>query len=116
VPQTPAALVVDGVDLGASVTSAIDSLKTSLGGIADAATAQAALPKLQEASGALEKVSGMTAKLSAEQKTALAALIAAALPVLNPLFDKVLAIQGVSDIAKPVIDSIKAQLDQLAKA
>ena len=113
---TAASLTVDGVDLGASVTTAIDGLKTSLEGITDAATAQAALPKLQEATGALEKVNGMAGKLQAEQKSALAALITAALPVINPLIDKVLAIPGVSDIAKPAIDSLRAQLDALAKA
>ena len=118
-PSTPApatSLTVDGVDLGASVTSAIDGLKTSLEGITDATTAQAALPKLQEATEALDKVSGVTGKLSAEQKTGLAALIAAALPALNPLFDKVLAIPGVSEIAKPAIDAIRTKLDAMVKA
>ena len=91
-------------------------MKASLGGITDATTAQAALPKLQEATGALEKVSGMTGKLQAEQKSALAALITAALPVINPLIDKVLAIPVVSDILKPAVDGLRAQLDALAKA
>jgi hypothetical protein len=111
-----ASLTVDGVDLGASIKTAVDGLKTSLEGITDAATAQAALPKLQEASGALEKVNGMAGKLQAEQKSALAALITAALPVINPLLDKALAIPGVSDIIKPAVDSVRAQLDALAKA
>ena len=96
-PATRAAanLTVDGVDLGASVTCAIDGLKASSKGITDAATAKAALPKLQDATSALEKVNGMTGKLQAEQKSALAALIAAALPVINPLIDKVLAIWSI---------------------
>lgn len=109
-------LTVDGVDLGASVTSAIDGLKASLEGITDAATAQAALPKLQEATSALEKINSAAGTLQAEQKSALAALITAALPVINPLIDKILAIPGVSEIAKPAIDSLRAQLDALAKA
>jgi hypothetical protein len=49
------------------------------------------------------------------QKSALAALITAVLPVINPLIDKVLAIPGVSGIAKPAIDSLRVQLDALAK-
>ena len=113
---TAASLTVDGVDLGASVTSAIDGLKASLEGITDATTAQAALPKLQEATSALEKVNGMAGKLQAEQKSALAALITAALPVINPLIDKVLAIPVVSDILKPAVDGLRTQLDALAKA
>ena len=113
---TAANLTVDGVDLGASVTSALDGLKASLGSITDATTAQAALPKLQEATSALEKVNGKAGKLDTEQKSALAALITAALPVINPLIDKVLAIPVVSDILKPAVDGLRAQLDALAKA
>ena len=115
-PGAAASLTVDGIDLGASVTTAIDGLKASLEGITDATTAQAALPKLHEATGALEKVKGLAGKLQAEQKTALAALITAALPVINPLIDKVLAIPVVSDVLKPAIDSLRTQLDALAKA
>ena len=56
------------------------------------------------------------ASFSRNRSRRLAALITAALPVINPLIDKVLAIPGVSDIAKPAIDSLRAQLDALAKA
>jgi hypothetical protein len=114
-PET-VGLVVDGVDIGTSVTSTIDSVKTTLEGITDSTTAQTALPKLEEASGDLEEVSGVVVKLSAEQKTALAGQINVARPLLDPLFDKVLAIPGVADIAKPAIDGLKAKFDALAKA
>ena len=67
------------------------------------------------ATGALEKVSGIQAS-SRRQKSALAALITAALPVINPLIDKVLAIPGpVSDILKPAVDGLRTQLAALAK-
>lgn len=116
-PATPpaASLTVDGVDLGSSVTTAIDGLKATLEGITDAATAQTALPKLQEANATLGEIGGSVGKLQAEQKTAFAALVAAALPAINALFDKVLAIPGVSDVVKPAIDPLRAQLDTLAK-
>lgn len=66
----------------------------------------AARTKLQEADAQLTKVNDLAAKLSPEQKKALASLLAAALPTLNQLFDKVLARPGVRDIAKPVIDGV----------
>jgi hypothetical protein len=109
-------LTIDGVDLGASVTAAIDDLKASLQGITDKATAEAALPKLQETTTALDEVSIKADKLSAEQKTGVASLVTAALPIVNPLFDSVLAIPGVSEIAKPAIDGLRMKLDQLANA
>lgn len=106
-------LMVDGVDVGKQVTTALDGLKTALGGITDVASAQAALPKLQETVTAIDGVTGMMAKLSAEQKTGLAALVTAALPAIKEVANKVLAIQGVGDVAKPVIDSVIAKLEAL---
>src|SRR5262245_53794285 len=55
-------LMVDGVDIGASVTSTIDNVKTTLESVTDSATAKSALPKLEEATTALDKVSGSVDK------------------------------------------------------
>jgi hypothetical protein len=111
-----ASLMVEGVDLGATVTSTIDRLKASLEGVTDTSTAEAALPKLEEATKALDEVSEMAGKLSEKQRIELAALIAAALPTLNPLFEKLLAIPSVSRIAKPSIDALRTELDALVTA
>ncbi len=108
-------LMVDGVDVAKQVTSTLDGLKTSLGDITDAATAQTALPKLQEAVAAIDGISGMLDKFSSGQKTALAAFIAAALPTIKEMADKVLQIEGVGEVAKPVIDSLIAKLETLSK-
>jgi hypothetical protein len=108
-------MMLDGVDIGKQVTTVLDGLKTSLSGITDVATAQAALPKLQEAVAAIDGVSGMLGKLSAGQKSALAALVTTALPTIKDAATKVLAIQGVGDVAKPVVDSLLAKLEALAK-
>ena len=51
-------MMLDGVDIGKQVTTVLDGLK-SLSGITDVATAQAALPKLQEAVTAIDGVSGI---------------------------------------------------------
>jgi len=63
----------------------------------------------------IDGISGLVGKLSAEQKTALAALVSAALPALKEAANKVLAIQGVGDLAKPVVDSLIAKIEALAK-
>lgn len=114
-PPALTEMLVDGVDVGKQVTTALDGLKGVLGGISDTATAEVALPKLQEAVTAIDGISGMAAKLPADQKTALAALIAASLPAIKEAANKVLAIQGVGDLAKPVVDSLLAKLEALAK-
>jgi hypothetical protein len=108
-------IVVDGVDVGKQVTTALDNLKGVLSGITDTATAQSALPNLQEAVTSIDGVSGMVAKLSAEQKSVLAAIVAAALPAIKEAADKVVAIQGVGELAKPILDGLLAKLESLAK-
>ncbi|MET0483578.1 MAG: DUF937 domain-containing protein [Aestuariivirgaceae bacterium] len=112
----PAPAPTTTADPTTQATSAIDTLKAALEGITDSESAKAALPKLQDADGQLGALGNLLATLSPDQKKALAAAIMAALPALNPLFDKVLAIPGVADIAKPVIDGLRAKLDQLSKA
>lgn len=109
-------LTIDGVDIGAQVTSVFDGLKTTLGGITDAASAQAALPKLQEAVKTVDGMSGVIGKLSAAQKTAFGALITAALPVLKELVGKVVAIPGVGDVVKPTLDDLVGKIEAMAKA
>jgi hypothetical protein len=106
--------MIDGVDVGKQVTGAIDGLKGALAGITDAASAQAALPKLQETTTVLDGVSGMLPKFAPEQKSALAALISAALPALKEAATRVLAIPGVSDVAKPAVDGVITKLEALA--
>ena len=107
-------LTVGGVDIGQQVKDGMAGLQTTLTGITDTASATAALPKLEEISGGFDKVSGTAGQLSAEQKAALSALVGPMMPTLNGLFDKVLAIPGVSDILKPTIDALKAKLAGLS--
>jgi hypothetical protein len=112
---TPAvqSLVVGGLDIGKQVTDSISSLRTTLGGITDAASAQAALPKLQEVTTQIDKVDNMIGQLSAEQRQSLVGLVNSLMPALNQLFDKVLAIPGVAEVLKPAIDSLKTKLAAL---
>jgi hypothetical protein len=106
--------MVSALDINKQVTDNLTSLRTTLGGITDAASAQAALPKLQEVAAQIDKVDGLSKQLSAEQRKSLAGLVNPVMPTLNQLFDKVLAIPGVSDELKPAVDALKAKLAVLA--
>jgi len=107
---TVQSLTVGGLDVGKQVTDSISSLRTTLAGITDATSAQAALPKLQNATAQVDKVSGMIGQMSEGQRKALAGLVNPVMSTLNQLFDKVLAIPGVAEIIKPTIDTLKAKL------
>ena len=111
---TAQSLTVGGLDIGKQVTDSITNLRTTLAGITDAASAQAALPRLREVTAQVDKVGGMVGQLSAEQRKVLAGLVNPMMPTLNQLFDKVLAIPGVAEVLKPTIDALKAKLAALA--
>ena len=104
VGAAPADLTIGGVNLANQVNSSMGALKSVLPGITDAATAQAALPKLREATAQLNEIANMATNLNPERKSALAKLITAAAPAINQMCDKVLAMPGVGDVAKPTID------------
>jgi hypothetical protein len=109
-------LNVGGVNLVNQVNSSVGSLRTALAGITDATSAEAALPKIREATSELDRVGSLSANLAPEGKSALAKLIAGAMPTINELCDKVLATPGVGPVAKPAIDELRGKLDTLARA
>src|SRR5262249_45586795 len=109
VPTIPS-LTVGGLDIRKELTDSITNLRTALGGITDAASARAALPKLQEVTDRIDKVDGLLGQLSPEQRKVLAGVVNPLLPSLNQLFDKVLAIPGVEELLKPTIDALRAKL------
>ena len=100
-------------DLGKQITNSITSLRTTLDGITDVATARAALPKVQEAASQIDKSGGEVGQLSADQRKLVAGLINPLMPAFNQLCDKVLAIPGVAEVLKPSVDAVKAKLTTL---
>jgi hypothetical protein len=114
--MAPSDLTIGGVNLANRVDSSVDTLKSVLPTITDTASAEAALPKLRDATTQLNDVSNLAAKLSPEGRSTLARMIAAAMPTLNQMCDKVLATPGVGDIARPAITDLRGKLDTLSRA
>ena len=112
----PSNLTIGGVNLANQVNSSVGSVRSALETIKDAASAEAAVPKLREATTQLNEVGNLATRLTPEGKSALAKLIAAATPTINQMCDKVLATPGVGDIAKPAIDELRVKLDTLSRA
>ena len=112
----PTDLTVGGMNLANQINSSVSSIGAVLPGITDAASAEAAVPKLKEAAAQLNEVSSRATQLSAEGKSTLVKLIVAATPTINQMCDKVLATPGAGDIAKPAIDELRGKLDALARS
>jgi hypothetical protein len=109
-------LTVGGVNLASQVNSSLGALKSVLPGITDTATAQAALPKLRQATAQLNEVAAMATNLNPERKSALAKMVTAAAPSINQMCDKVLATPGVGDVARPAIDELRRKIDTLSRS
>ncbi len=107
-------IMVGGVDIGKQLGDNFSNLRTSLAGITDVESARAALPKLQDATAAIEKVNGMVPQLSAEQRLSVSGLVTPAMAAINQMFEKVLAIPGVGDVLKPTVDNLKTKLADLS--
>jgi hypothetical protein len=103
-------LVVGDVDVGQQVTGVFESATATLNGITDAASAEAAVPKLNELNDSLGKLGGLVDQLPAEGKSALAELVSGSLSGLETLIAKVNKIPGAGDVIKPVADSMLEKL------
>jgi hypothetical protein len=106
--------MVGGVDVSKQVTDGIANLRSTLAGVTDAASAEAALPKLRNITAQIDQVDELIGRMTPEQRKLLAGIVSRLMPTLNQLFDKVLAIPGVSEVLKPTIDLIKAKLAMLS--
>ena len=107
------AVAVETPNLGKQITDNITSLRTTLDGVTDVASAKAALSKVQEVATQIDKTGVEVGQLSADQRKLVAGLINPLMPAFNQLCDKVLAIPGVAEVLKPSVDAVKAKLTTL---
>lgn len=113
-PPAVPSVTVAGVDIGKQLGDSLNTVRMSLQGVTDAASARAALPRVQEATAQVEKVNGMLGRLSADQRQTIAGFTAPAMASLNALFDKVLAIPGVGEVLKPSAETFRTRLADLS--
>jgi hypothetical protein len=112
---TPApSIVVGGVDIKQQLGEGLSDLRMSLQGVTDAASAKAALPKLEGAGTQIDKVSSLVGQLTPDQRKIVAGLVASAMPTINRLSDEVLEIPGVGEVLRPTFDPIKTKLADLS--
>jgi hypothetical protein len=103
-------------DVSADLTASVDSVRKTLQGITDPASARAALPKLQQATDKLDKINSLAAQLPPNSRRELASLVEASMPALNRLCDQALSNPQIAGLAKPAIDALRAKLQSLAQA
>ena len=107
---------VGDVDIGAQLASAVTDMRSSLTSIQDANSAQAAVAPLTSSASEFARLTKLLDQLPPEARKTVVNTIVATRPTLDQLFDKALAIPGVSALIKPTVDSIRSQFDTLTTA
>lgn len=102
--------VPGNMDLGQELTGVMGSVTDSLGGITDVASAEAAIPQLDETTSKLGGLVGLMDKLPEAAKAPISGIISSGLPQIQGLIDKVSAIPGVGPIIKPAVDGVMEKL------
>lgn len=94
--------------------TALTSLTASLAGVTDVASAETALPTLEEVNAALTNAQGAVESMPAESRTAIQSAVSAALPTITEQTDRILAESGLAPLLKPVLDGILEKLQAFA--
>lgn len=96
------------------MTGILGSFTDALSGVKDAATAEAAVPKLADVNTRLDGIKGAWDNLAAGGKATVSAMVKDKLDGLKEMVAKVLAMPGVGDKLKPALDAIMAKITAFA--
>jgi hypothetical protein len=114
-----ASSALEGIDGGAEILTKVKDLfgsaQTTLSGVTDKVSAEAATSKLSELNGAVDSLGNLIGKLPAQAKSALGGVINQGVQQLESLVEKVVALPGISDVIKPKTDEIIKKLKALTE-
>ena len=102
--------MVGDVDVGSELTSTFDGLTETLSGITDTASAEAALPALEEVSTGLDSLTGLADQLPEGAIGGVSEMVSSGVSGLDGVMANLESIPGVGDLIKPIIDQIKEKL------
>ncbi len=114
VPEPAKIVVPDVSQFSTELKDTFSKLTEALTSVKDVASAEAALPKLQDLDSKLDIAKATMQKLADSAKTTISTLVKSTQGKLRELVDKVLAIPGVGEKVRVVADSIMAKLTDLA--
>ncbi|MBX3439566.1 MAG: hypothetical protein KF861_18910, partial [Planctomycetaceae bacterium] len=110
--ETPAS-VPDVTQVTQNLTSVFATATDTLRDITDAATAEAALPKLNDLSTQIDGLATLKARLPAAARSTIANLTTDNMGKLTELIEKVLGIPGVKEKLEPVLNGLISKLNAL---
>lgn len=104
---------IDITKFGGDVTGLFGKLTDTFKGITDVPTAEAAVPGLKDLAGILDGYKATADKLPEAGKATVKEMVGTNLGTLQPIIDTVLAIPGVGDILKPIVEPMLKTLGAL---
>jgi len=104
---------IDLTAFGGDVTGLFGKLTDTFKGITDVPTAEAAVPGLKDLAGILDGYKATADKLPAAGKATVKDMVGTNLGTLQPIIDTVLAIPGVGDILRPIVEPMLKTLGSL---
>jgi hypothetical protein len=104
---------IDLTAFGGDVTGLFGKLTDTFKGITDVPTAEAAVPGLKDLAGILDGYKATADKLPAAGKATVKDMVGTNLGTLQPIIDTVLAIPGVGDILRPIVEPMLKTLGAL---
>jgi hypothetical protein len=111
-PRAAGSVMVGQIDVAKEVKTLVDDTGKSLSSVTDAASAQKALPVLNDAVAEFDKIKVMTGQIPADGRQALTRIVGEAKPGLLQLIDQVQTAPGAADVLKPTLDALKGTLDR----
>lgn len=115
VAAPPARVVHNNVDLVPQMASIYKGMSDTLGGVRDQASAQAALPRLQETAKQLDTLNGLAGQMPPAVRGDLAKLMQSYAGPAQSLIDTALKTAGVPGILQPILTQIINRVLGLAK-
>jgi len=110
-PQAPTAAATDvASQVSSGLTTAVSTVTEALADVHDAASANAALPKLRDASSQLDTLKGLWAQVPETAKPGIKTALSSAVPKAEDLIGKVSALPGVGEIIRPVAEEVLNKL------
>lgn len=107
-------LTVGDVDLGEQFGGVMGGLTDTFTGITDTASAEAAVPALEEASAQLDGLTDLAGQLPEEAQGAFGGVVSTALASLRPMIQSAIDASGAGSILQPIADGILAKLEGIA--
>jgi len=108
--ETASSLIVNGTDLGAEMTGALESLTGALANITDAGTATTALPDLNAIQERLTGIGALAADLPADASSALGTLVSNQIPGLEETITELMGNSAIADVIGPVLSTLTTAL------